>query len=508
VTLLTSGRARRIFGGWSANVFQLLLSVTQQIVLIPLFLKYWTSDTLSAWLTIFAAGNLVLAADAGLHAWVLNRFLSFKSLNNNDRRTGRYYGAAFRVFIWFAILLAALLLIIFRIFPPSTVLGFPAEPDFDLEFAIMTVGVVATLPVNLAAALYRARGRYQRIVNLQTSGMLVAQIGQIVGVMTTGNLLVVVVAYVAGQLAATLYIWLVDVRQQFPFLNNLSRSSSSWRWTVKQFAGALPFGVMNFTEIGLTYLSVLLIGVFVSDRVAIAQWGLTRTIAALLRGLCFQISLPLAAELGYDHAVGARDSLNRLYARGSIFLMLFASVTTSGALAFWSDFFAIWTNGAIPYNVALATTLLLGSCIGSPAILALNYANYSNRGNLLLWTKSLQLAIFLALSLVLIPRLGPLGAAIALVSSDIVAQFGVLFFVIAKETLKHPIGHALFLVAGTAIILSVGIVTGTIVQHLLPGTGVIHFLLECTLWLIVTAIFASPLASKNLRDRLVAAIPY
>jgi hypothetical protein len=40
----------------------------QQIVLIPLFLKYWTGETLSAWLTIFAAGNLVLAADAGL-AW-------------------------------------------------------------------------------------------------------------------------------------------------------------------------------------------------------------------------------------------------------------------------------------------------------------------------------------------------------------------------------------------------------------------------------------------------------
>ena len=36
---------------------------------------------------------------------------------------------------------------------------------------------------------------------------------------------------------------------------------------------------MNFAEAGLTYLSVLLIGVFVSDRIAIAQWGLTRTIA-------------------------------------------------------------------------------------------------------------------------------------------------------------------------------------------------------------------------------------
>ena len=74
----------------------------------------------------------------------------------------------------------------------------------------------------------------------------------------------------------------------------------------------------------------------------------------------------------------------------------------------------------------------------APAILALSYANYSNRGPLLLWTKSLQLVLFLVLSIVLIPRLGPLGAAIALVSSDLIAQFGVLFVVIVGETLQAP----------------------------------------------------------------------
>ena len=120
---------------------------------------------------------------------------------------------------------------------------------------------------------------------------------------------------------------------------------------------------MNFAEVGLTYISVLLIGIFVSDRIAIAQWGLTRTIANLLRGLCFQMTLPLAAELGHDHAIGARDSLQRLYARGSIVLMLFVSAATSGALAFWPDFFAIWTHGAIPYDATLAIMLLLGTCI-------------------------------------------------------------------------------------------------------------------------------------------------
>src|SRR5258708_20119637 len=116
-----------------------------------------------------------------------------------------------------------------------------------------------------------------------------------------------------------MYVLFVGVRRQFPFIGNL-RQRISWRWGVAQFVGAFPFAVMNFAEVGLTYISVLLIGAFVSDRIAIAQWGLTRTIVGLLRGLCIQMTLPLAAELGHDHAIGARDRLRRLYAMGSIIL--------------------------------------------------------------------------------------------------------------------------------------------------------------------------------------------
>ncbi len=506
MTLFASSRARRIFGGWSANIVQLLLALTQQIVLIPLFLKFWTSDTLSAWLTIFAAGNLILAADAGLHAWALNRFLSFKSRGDCDRRTARYYGAVFQLFAWFTALFAVLLLAIFGLIAPSKVLGFSAEPGFDLAFAIMTLGVVFTLPANLASSLYRARGRYGRIVAVQAWGTAVGQLGQIIGVIATGSLLMVVLAYAAGQLATMIFILFVDVRRQFPFIEKF-RQRISWRWTIGQFVGAFPFAIMNFAEAGLTYISVLLIGVFVSDRIAIAQWGLTRTIVNLLRGLCVQMTLPLAAELGHDHAVGAKDALQRLYARGSIGLALFASATTSGALVFWPDFFAIWTHGAIPYDAPLAITLLLGMCAGAPAILALGYANYSNRGTLLLWAKSLQLVLFLVLSVVLIPRLGPLGAAIALVSSDLIAQSGVLFVVIAGETLRHPMRHALLLIAMMAAIIAVGVALGAAIRYLLPGSGIPHFLVECALWLAAAALLVSPLASKGLRDRLIGAMP-
>jgi len=244
-----------------------------------------------------------------------------------------------------------------------------------------------------------------------------------------------------------------------------------------------------------------------ADRVAVAQWGLTRIIAGLLRQLCLQATLPLAAELGHDYAVGLKEQLRSLYARGSAFVTVQVSVVVSGLLPFWPDFFALWTHGTIPYDPWLAVTLLIGAGLVAPSILALSFANYSNRGALLVRAKGLQLVVFLILSVLLIPPLGPLGAAIAVVASDLAIQFGLLAVVIITQTLQRPALHIAFLAAAMVLVTSLGWGLGAVIRALLPGTGLLRFAGECSLWLIVVALIASPMAKAGFRNRLFAAIP-
>ena len=192
------------------------------------------------------------------------------------------------------------------------------------------------------------------------------------------------------RLLAAVWLLAIDAPRLFPYLRG-ARATHSWRWIVGQFRKAVPFAVAGATDLALLNLPVLLVSAFVSDRVAVAQWGLTRVVAGLLRVLCVQTTLPLAAELGHDHAVGDTQRLRSLYARGSVLVTLLASVVVSGLLPFWQDFFALWTHGAVPYDPLLAVTLLIGTAAAAPSILALGYANYSNRGELLVRTKGLQL---------------------------------------------------------------------------------------------------------------------
>jgi O-antigen/teichoic acid export membrane protein len=295
----------------------------------------------------------------------------------------------------------------------------------------------------------------------------------------------------------------IDVRRQFAFLGRV-RGGISLRWSIAQIVGALPFSVTNFVELGLSYLSVLLIGFFVTDRIAIAQWSLTRTIVNLLRQVSYQTTLPLAAELGHDHATGARDSLQRLYLRGSVMLVLLAGAATAGALAFWPDFFALWTHGAIPYDATLTVTLLIGTCVATPALLAMSYANYSNRGPLLLRAKSAQLVLFVVLALLLIPRFGPLGAAIAMIASELIAQSAFLAVVVVGETLRQPVRYALMLAVMMAAIVAAGAALGAAIGSLVPGSGLIHFVAECAIWLAAIALVAAPLLRAQQRERLLS----
>jgi O-antigen/teichoic acid export membrane protein len=297
-----------------------------------------------------------------------------------------------------------------------------------------------------------------------------------------------------------------DAPRLFPFLRRL-RATRSARWIAGQFRKAVPFAVAGAADLALLNLPVLLVSALVSDRVAVAQWGLTRVVAGLLRVLCVQTTLPLAAELGHDYAVGDRQRLQSLYARGSVLVALLASVMVSGLLPFWPDFFALWTHGAIPYDRSLAFVLLIGTAAAAPSILAVGYANYSDRGQLLLRSKALQLVLFLVLSAILIPATGLPGAAIAVVASELLIQFGMLGRIIIQQTLEHPLRHLLFLAALMVTVTLAGWALGTAIRLAIPLAEPLRFFAECGLWLAIVAVAASPLAIDSIRARLTAAIP-
>jgi hypothetical protein len=501
-------RAKRLLSGWSANLTQVALGITQQLALVPIFLHYLSSDLLAAWLALYATSNLALAADIGLQSRAINRFLSFKACVDPDGRTAQYFGAMRWVYV---ALIGSLILVALAgtlLISPSRVLGFRAISNFDLSFAVMLAGTLALLPANLVSGLYRTRGLYGRAVWTQCAAMLASQLAQIAAIVAVKNLAAIAIAYIAPQIIGAIYFSYFDVHRQFPLLNRpRSKSRPGPRWIAGQIRRAFPFAIASGTEVALQNLPVLFVSAIVADRIAVAQWGLTRVVAGLVRNLCIQATLPIAAELGHDRAIGAKDALRRLYARGSVLVTLIASVVVSAMLAFWPDFFALWTHGVIPYDPLLMLTLLIGAQLVAPSMLSLSFAVYSDRGELLARSKGLQLVVFVVLSLALTPLMGPLGTAIAIVATDLLIQFALVALTIISETLERPARHIAFLLGLMVVVSAFGWGVGHLIRAALPLSGLVGFVVECGLWLIVMALAASPLLQGTLRTKLAEIIP-
>jgi hypothetical protein len=506
MTVSGPSRARRLFAGWSANLLQMMLGITQQVALVPVFLHFWTSDVLAAWLAVYAAGNLVFIADAGLQFRAINRFLAFKSSVDCDGRTARFYAAMLRVYFGFMGLLAVLLLAAAQVLPPSVVLGFQATSHFDAAFVDHDGGnSFDVADQSHDRALSRPRFVWARGYDSEPghAGVTARSTGrgghdgQPAGRRD----------HLCGGAAGRFRLFSRDRCQ--PAVSVLARRAGQAILAVGGRAVSPRRSVRRRQRNGAG--AAQLAGA-AGQRFCIRSRGRgamgphARRRGAV-RGLCIQTTLPLAAELGHDHAVGSKEQLRNLYARGSVFVALLASLVVSGLLPFWPDFFALWTHGAIPYDPSLTVTLLIGTSVIAPSILALGYANYSNRGKLVARTKGLQLAVFLILSVVLIRAMGPLGAAIAIVASDLLVQFGLLGAIIIGQTLRQPLRHVIFLASVMALVTLGGWGLGTAIRSWVPWTGLTGFAVECTLWLVVVAVVASPLLSRDLRDRLIAAIP-
>ena len=66
--------------------------------------------------------------------------------------------------------------------------------------------------------------------------------------------------------------------------------------------------------------------------------------------------------------------------------------------------------------------------------------------------------------------------------------------------------YALVLLAMMVVIVAAGAVLGELIRNLVPGSGLVHFVAECAIWLAAIAIPAAPLLRTQFRERLLSAL--
>jgi len=431
----------RLASGSVATWVQIAVTITAQIVLVPLYLSHWDKETYGAWLMIQATIGLTTLVDTGHQAFLANEFLK---VGDRDR-------ALISKIFYSSLPIAALIGLIEIVMVTGAITigmqqwlsGLDAAEHSGL---IRQAGIVLIIQAALwlilggcsgiAVRVLVAFGHYSRMTWWGICASMATATAPAVAVMFGSDLLG---AGIALGFATCLYC--------IPMFADM--------WRIMKHEGILPVrpdwtrGLVNFgRSMLLTVKTVLDIArlqglrlllspiVGVADMAAFATMRTGANVA--LQGLG-TVTNPLMPEL--MRFLRHKDQARTEAAFGFVWLLVMLVICPAVILLQWlaPSVFEVWTKGKIPFDAKLFAMLSLDVLIyalAQPAI-AVVHGNNLLRSQLLL--SMLASSTLIGGVVLFVPSMGIGGAGVAIVSAEVVALIG--YAIIASLWLKSNAMH-------------------------------------------------------------------
>ena len=449
--------AARLISGTAASWMRMGVIMVSQLVLVPLYLNYWTVDMYGIWLAITALVAVMTMIDLGHANYLGYEFLRLAHTNKKDLSSNLWSGVGSAILIGVLQILIILGFILTGTL--TTILGVSDASDQNLisaaSITLLLQGIAYLLTSSAGGLFGRALepfGHYPRLTWWGVYMEVVKAAAPVVAVVLGGDLLDAGIALAIATLVFNVPIY-VD-------LFYLMRKHE-----IKFTRPSARLGFRNFTRSLAVYGKLLLenarqqgvrlVLAPLAGAASLAAFSTMRTGSNVaLQGLN-TITNPLMPDL--MRFLHNRDQARVEAAFGTVWVVVIAlmapAVVTLQVIV--APLFSLWTRGQIEFNPTLFAILSLSVLVyalAQPAM-AVVMGNNLMKPQLLLSIVAATIAI--GGIVVLVPLIGISGAGVALLAAEIVASIGYVFFArkwMHREALLWP-GRS-FAIAATSIMIA------------------------------------------------------
>ena len=418
--------AARLISGSVASWAVIAVTIASQVVLVPIYLNYWSVKTYGIWLALQGIMSALSMLDLGHQNYVGYELLRLG--RNNMLKLCKIFWSALivGVMISFGQIFLTAVFSLTNILPfligESTVIDYDLIRSAGIALILLSVSwfLVMTVP-GLIVRVLSVFGHYPRLAWWGFIYAIISAAAPLIAVVMGGDLLMASVAFTAGSLMFTCI-------QSVDLLRLLKREK------IKFIKPSLALGYSNF----LKSLPILGKSIFENVRqqgvrlvlaplagpIGLAAFSTMRTGANVaLQGLN-TIMNPLLPDL--MRFLHERDQARSEAAFATIWIVVVALMAPGVVIlqTFVEPFYIFWTQGKITFDPLLFATLSMGVlvyAIVQPAT-AVVIGNNLTRTQLVL--AIIAAAIVLGVLIVLVPIIGIRGAAIALLIAEIAAAIG------------------------------------------------------------------------------------
>jgi len=413
----------RVMRGAGSNALAQAISACTALLLVPLFLHAWGTAQYGRWLTLTSMVTYLLFLDFGGQSFIGN-LLASDHARGNQAEFRRHFSEGFSLFgymglLGFFILVGVVTLMPAQVFHQSWSLG---REDRIVLFCMGTT-VLLAVPGGIISTAYRAAGFFAQgamIGNVSRGLTLLISIAILIGGVGPG-------LYASTWLASSLLLFfymVLDIYRRIPALQGSQFTLLAARTGLAHLPDSLFFWLWSIS-MALNLQGVVLVLAMTGTAAGVALFVTHRTICGLVGYIGGFVQSPLMPELNYLHSRGQQELLRR----ASLLVMKTVTLaTTFASLGLWlllPIVYPRWTGRNLVFDPVLLAILL------SQAVLAVGWQSSawtlqaSNQHRRLSCWAFGNGVVTVGLAIVMAPRWGVHGVALASLCGDLICGLAV-----------------------------------------------------------------------------------
>ena len=348
---------RRVLHAANAIIFGNLITRAGSLVLVPLFLRYWSAARYGEYLALFAAAAYLSSLDIGMQGAAVNRLTqAYARKDLTEYRRVQHTALAF--FILLAAGATILMASIAWFLPVSRWLGLSLTKPATAAAVMLALAmyVMWSMPVQVFVATHQTMGnmaRSQWIRNFQQ--MLVVALTVLSLILGAGMRTIALLQVLTLGLVATLIF--IEIRRSFPQLSPGLRSANLS--VLKELAK--PSFLFALIMVGnlIAYEGSILLTSALLGGLAVAVLSISKSLTDVIRLGLYSMSLALCPDYARMETLGELEKLRRTH---RMMVAATATITLAIVAILWfegTQLITVWTRGRIEPDPMLLRLFLV-----------------------------------------------------------------------------------------------------------------------------------------------------
>lgn len=414
---------RRIGLGVAAQVFSLLISMMDRLVLVGVMIRIWGADIYADWVLLSAAAAMIAMAEAGLNIYFGNAWQA--AFARADRAGfARVLSIGIAIYGLLLLVLSSATIAYVVVVDPASKLHLRMVDHASATLVMVILGGAVILRVcrGLVAQIYRGIGLFARgifadsLVSLTTVILALSALALQAGIVTVAAL------YLASEICIGWCGMIADLRRRHADLR--FRPAVPSRAELNALLRQLPWFAMvqGVPNLWLN-LPVLLLSTIVGAGVGVVEFVLLRTLVNFARQLVSMTSLAAGVELAaLNHATSDRSLVQRRLQSVGLLCCTISAAACSGLYIFLEPLIHIWTGSISLADPQVLACLAAGMLASAPTVPLLAMTTYGSNPRAPAMVSLSQVACGLPLAAAGAHTFGLVGFAAGLAAGEITAQ--------------------------------------------------------------------------------------